>query len=518
MFRSDGKSWPEIILGIAQMLGDELTPEQLKWVENEKSDILDIVNYAKKPTHGLSQKELEKKYPSYEFGFCYADRKTPHYSQFSDYINDKYKYFATEDQDYWYRDNYYTMIGHTEFDALIERESKGIHKPHNFKNFKTKARARHYKQQNNFNPSGFINLKNGILDVKESKVIPHTPKLLFNYRLDHEFDSSADCPRFKKWLVEQTGDKAAVDLVFEYLGYIIEGKGQYKQKVLIATGERDTGKSTLCKIFQLFLGDQNVSAVDLDQLDDRFKPITMLGKLANISDEIPDKGINAQVFKKIVGGGRITLEQKNKPAFETQINAKLMASANGFVKFDSSRHAEALMKRLMYVNFTQVIPLKDKIDDLEYQFVSEFPGVLNEAIKGLKRLKKQNAFTIPKKSLESLEQAHREADSVLAYLEEYVKLNPEAETAPVPLTDLYYEYRVICRDDGRKPVGKHEFFDRVRRWSAQNKEVFAGTFSTSKSTRQVLLGSFEDMIYKKENVWKMRYVENYKRRTTLSSF
>ena len=513
MFRSQGKTYPEIILGLAEVLGDELTPEQIKWVEKEKSDILEIINHKKKVGAArYSQQQLEQKYKSYEFGFCYGDNKTPHFQQFSDYIHDKYNYFATEDHDYWYRDNYYTMIGSTEFDALIERESKGKHKPANFKHFRSKSRARHFKEASAFNPAGYINLQNGILDVKESKVIPHSPNFLFNYRLDHKYDPTADCPNFKKWLLDQTEDEDAVKLVFEYLGYIIEGKGQYKQKVLIATGERDTGKSTLCKIFQLFLGDKNVSAVDLDQLDDRFKPITMIGKLANISDEIPDKGINAQVFKKIVGGGRVTLEQKNKPAFEAQINAKLMASANGFVKFDSSRHAEALMKRLMYVNFLKVIPLEEKIDDLEYSFVTEFPGMLNEAIKGLQRLKSQNRFTIPEKSKEALEKAHRQSDSVLMYLEEYVILNFKTTNGPVELKHMYHEYVLVCKDDNLRPVSKNEFFDRVKRYETHlvNRLVDA-EHPTNLEVTQVSL------LTKPKNIWSMRYVDNYRRTSSLVS-
>ena len=48
----------------------------------------------------------------------------------------------------------------------------------------------------------FINLKNGLFDLKEYKVIAHTPKFLSTVQLPILYDKNAECPKFIKFLHE----------------------------------------------------------------------------------------------------------------------------------------------------------------------------------------------------------------------------------------------------------------------------------------------------------------------------
>lgn len=68
-------------------------------------------------------------------------------------------------------------------------------------------------------------------------------------------------------------------------------------------------------VLNRILGDENISALDLKELGDRFNTSMMFGKLANIGDDIGDdflQGSQVSIFKKIVTGNRIKAERKDK--------------------------------------------------------------------------------------------------------------------------------------------------------------------------------------------------------------
>ena len=66
------------------------------------------------------------------------------------------------------------------------------------------------------------------------------------------------------------------------------------------------------------MGEDNISALDLKELGDRFTTSMMFGKLANIGDDIGDdfmQGTQVAMFKKIVTGNRIKAERKGQDPF-----------------------------------------------------------------------------------------------------------------------------------------------------------------------------------------------------------
>ena len=48
----------------------------------------------------------------------------------------------------------------------------------------------------------FINLENGILDVRTGELLPHSPKILSTIRIPIAFDSQTSCPRIEEFIGE----------------------------------------------------------------------------------------------------------------------------------------------------------------------------------------------------------------------------------------------------------------------------------------------------------------------------
>lgn len=154
----------------------------------------------------------------------------------------------------------------------------------------------------NANPF-IINLKNGFYNTLEDTLNPHTPEYYSTMRMNVNYDKTADCPLFKKFLSESMcGNMEQVGLIQEIMGYFLIPVNS-AQKCFLIVGAAGAGKSVLLRVLnELLLGKENVSNVSWQALNERFKPAELFGKLANIFADLPTKSIDDNgIFKALVG-------------------------------------------------------------------------------------------------------------------------------------------------------------------------------------------------------------------------
>ena len=108
------------------------------------------------------------------------------------------------------------------------------------------------------------------------------------------------------------------------------------------------------------LADENISALDLKELGDRFSTSMMFGKLANIGDDIGDdflQGTQVSIFKKVVTGNRIKAERKGMDPFEFNPYVKLLFSANDIPRMKDK--TGAVLRRLVIIPFNATFTDQD---------------------------------------------------------------------------------------------------------------------------------------------------------------
>ena len=101
-------------------------------------------------------------------------------------------------------------------------------------------------------------------------------------------------------------------LLEEMVGYCFYRSNKFR-KSFILTGKGKNGKSTFLKMLRYALdkdSDDNVSSLDLNDLNDRFSKVRLYGKLANIGDDISEDDLHGKgisIFKKAVTGEAFTV-------------------------------------------------------------------------------------------------------------------------------------------------------------------------------------------------------------------
>ena len=140
----------------------------------------------------------------------------------------------------------------------------------------------------------YIPMKNSIvrLDIRKNYlsvgVTDHTPSIFSTYCLEYEYREKAGCKNFISFL-ESIFDTEEICLLQEWAGYLLI-PNNFAQKMMLLYGEGANGKSVICQILRLLLGEQNVSSVPLHSFlpNSRFGLADTEGMLANIVEEIDE--------------------------------------------------------------------------------------------------------------------------------------------------------------------------------------------------------------------------------------
>ena len=105
-----------------------------------------------------------------------------------------------------------------------------------------------------------INLKNGLYNVLEETLKPHSPDFCSTVQIQAAYQPEAQCQQFMAFL-ESTLGAPEIGLMQEILGYFLVPLNK-AQKAFILVGAPNAGKSTILSVVQeILLGQDNVSNV-----------------------------------------------------------------------------------------------------------------------------------------------------------------------------------------------------------------------------------------------------------------
>ncbi len=237
-----------------------------------------------------------------------------------------------------------------------------------------------------------INLNNGIFDVKDKKLIPHNHEYLFFTKIPTDYNPDAKCPAINNFL-EEILPEESIQIIMEWFGYCLY-RSYFIKKAIIFVGERDTGKSTLIKVFQRLLGSENTSGVSLQKISsDKFASSQLHNKHINIYDDLSFKDINDNgLFKVATGDGVITGERKFGEQFQFNNFSKLTFACNKIPEVKDIND-DAYFGRWIIIPFLAEITKVDKFLTEKITTKEELSGLLNLALLNLEKIIEKQDFS-----------------------------------------------------------------------------------------------------------------------------
>lgn len=305
--------------------------------------------------------------------------------------------------------------------------------------------------------NGLLNIETGALEAfSPDKVI--TNRIPWNYRPE-AYSETADRVLDKM----ACRDREIRSLLEECIGYCFYRRNEMS-KAFILTGEKSNGKSTYLEMVKSVLGEENVSNLDLAELDERFSVAEMSGRLANIGDDISDEfmqGRSIATFKKIVSGNSVKAEYKGQDVFFFSPYVKLLFSANNIPR--TKDKTGAVLRRLVIIPFNAVFSETDEdydpyiIHKLKSDEVMEY--LVRLGVEGLKRVVEQRRFSYSSKVSDAVREYETENNPVLMFLDEVGAVGVEGHTTD----EVYSRYRVFCIENGYSEMTKATFSKEINR-------------------------------------------------------
>lgn len=386
-------------------------------------------------------------------------KEIPCYKLMADYFKLVEHFKCDDSYRGFYDDDFYKLESKTRLMNKIFNLCRKKASPAQLEGFYKMISAACYFPKEKLVPKpGLINLRNGVLSVSDKRLYKHDPSYNFTYKLKHDYDVNATCPNFSRSLHNVCeGNSQLMDLMQEIFGYVIEGGEPIAQKAFVFIGSGANGKSTIIDALKNLVGKANISSVPMSMLHKPFSVVTMDGKLANLVDETPKSGINAESFKNIVTGGSVQAAFKGRDEFTIEPRVKLIFACNEPPNFGDSSHG--LRRRLI------VFPFNANFTGIEDYSVSEkirgeMSGILNWALEGLDRLKKNHyKFTIGKAVNEAEEALTKDTDSVYSFMDEHAIFmdGPNGEDEFLRRDNAYSYYKKYCVNNGFFAVSSNTF-------------------------------------------------------------
>lgn len=241
----------------------------------------------------------------------------------------------------------------------------------------------------------------------------------------------------------------------EIIGYCFNTKPTFNQffsKFFILYGTGSNGKGTFLRIVERIMGSRNCSFLSHAQLGNRFGLDNMIGRLVNISDDIPDKPFNDSILKmvkNISSSDPIQIDKKNsQPLRELVLTTTLIMSSNHIIK--SFEKGESYKRRVVWLPIDRKPEKPDRhlIDKLTTPDALEY--WISLAIKGYFRLYQNEKFTESVIIDKFNELYHHDNNNTL----EFCAQLPTGEIVGRKQCEIKEKYEDWCFENDYNPLSK----------------------------------------------------------------
>ena len=325
-----------------------------------------------------------------------------------------------------------------EFNVLCKTFDNRI-KPNDWKQIKMMVRTM-TKISRPLESANLVPVQNGILDLKNKKLLPFNPKYVITSKIATAYKPPKSIPKdregntFDDWLNSiACGDSELVTLFWQIILEAIN-PNYTRNKFAIFYGDGNNGKGTFQRLLINLIGESNVSALKPAQFSDKFNLETLVGKVCNIGDEAPNDYLkNPSDLMSITSGDTVLVNPKGRPAFEATF--KLFNIFSGNYIPNGGNKTKGWYRRIMIVPF-----------NADFNGQIEKPWIKNEflADKDVLEYQEDNDYLLDFLKNEYIPKGWHELDVVPVFLATK-RLGEYAEDMGIQKPNLYGAGKEIAR-------------------------------------------------------------------------
>lgn len=287
-----------------------------------------------------------------------------------------------------------------------------------------------------------IRFRNGILRNGEFIKMKDYPEFT-PYFIDITYNPDAEpVPIVDEYIDNLTNkDPAYKALLMEVIGYVMITDPERIRslgKFFMFRGDGANGKGTLLQIMKQIYNPRNCTNLSIKQIvDERYK-VTMIGKLANLGDDIEPTAINdaeLKILKNISTADTVATRHMYAESVSSTFTVKLYFTTNSDIK--SFEKGYAYKRRIVWM------PMFNKVDKPDPRFITKITTRkaleywIALIVEGYKRLYKNMTWTTCEAVEEYNAQYHENNDVCRQFAED---LDPDTEIVGKTVNEMSDEF------------------------------------------------------------------------------
>ena len=317
--------------------------------------------------------------------------------------------------------------------------------------------------------------QNGVLYLPTKTIFQNDGKLFIRHVLKCNYNPSALCPQFEKFLTAVAGgDRNIYTLLWEVIGYLLSHDMNAKCFFLFL-GVKDSGKSLLGTVMESLIGEEWVANVSPSDFNGRFASASLKDKVLNMCMDLPDYQLSAEAvrtIKAITGLDKLYIEEKFQPGTTMKPKVRLLFGSNHMIKSEDS----AFMDRMVIVPFQYQVPKNQQITGLKDILSQEKDGITIKALHSYEKLVSHNYIFTKYNNSNSYYKYVDPNEVIRLFAEECCEFT-DSEGDKLFSSELYDRYNDYCHLNKLNPIKQNNF-----------SEIFGDLFSDKSGKKKIRKG------------------------------
>jgi putative DNA primase/helicase len=295
--------------------------------------------------------------------------------------------------------------------------------------------------------------KNGTIDLATGDLLPSDPAHRATICLDIEYDPSADCPLWEKFLIRIMGSNLElVSFIQRLVGHALTGDASGKYLVFMWGEKGNNGKSTLVETVMRLLGGYAMKSPTEMVMAKSYRGgvpndiARLRGVRFTVTNEV-DEGmtLSESVIKDLTGKDTLSARFMRGEFFDFEPTHKLWIYGNH--KPEIRGTDPAIWERVRLIPFEVEIPKEERDERLQEKLACELPGILAWAVRGCLQWQRVG-INAPEIVNLATSEYRAEQDMLAQFLDDCCDTGKSYD---VGASTIYQAYESWCKEMGIKP-------------------------------------------------------------------
>ncbi|NEO34366.1 MAG: hypothetical protein F6K36_28990, partial [Symploca sp. SIO3C6] len=328
-----------------------------------------------------------------------------------------------------------------------------------------------------WNPKSKLTFSNGTLNLNTNEFASHCRDDFITQVLPYEYDTTAVCPQWQKFLLEAVGgDTEAVELLRAFIKWILLPKDRSKkypiEKALDLLGPKGSGKGTFLDALMNVVGSESTGTFDSASFQSPNSLTQLLDKKIAVDADSFGRISDVGQFNKIVSNEPVLVKKLYKDVANARLGTVIVRAYNRVPEVPDG--SEGLDRRVIVVCFNNKPRVLDL--DLPQKLSLETPGIF------------QWAWSMPFEEVKRRIYRAGEVKSVaVASTKRFEINNPEyvflvevfGEGNRVRVGDFYASYLDWCKENGVGAKKRRKLMEAVSAFGVTSKKSTGGIYFAS---------------------------------------